>query len=378
MKRDCLTEQHIQQIVRLCHAGLHPRTLMTETIKHLRTLMAIDASFFATVDPATLLFTGSVADDILLRVTPQFLVNEFLQDDVNAFRALAREPHPVGYLDAATQHQMERSPRYRDILAPLALGDELRAALRVDGICWGVLCLHRERASVPYSRAEAEVLNLLTPHLATGLRQALLLGASAGPTLLDAPGLLLLADDLSLVATTPAAERWLAELAAPDWPHTHELPTAIYAVAGRLQALEQAGDARTSQMPRVRLRTRSGQWLVLHASRMSGPAVPAPIAVIVEVAQPLEIAPLIVQAYNLSKREGEIVLCVVRGLSSAEIVNELHISANTVQDYLKAIFDRVGVRSRRELTELTAGIFAQHYQPRLIADCSLDSQGQFK
>jgi DNA-binding CsgD family transcriptional regulator len=375
MKRDHLTERNIQQIVRLCHAGLDSRTLMGETIKRLRTLMPIDASFFATVDPATLLFTGSVADDILHRATPQFLANEFLQGDVNTFRGLAREVHPVGYLDAATQHQLERSPRYRDILAPLALGDELRAALRVDGICWGVLCLHRERSGVPFSSAEADLLEQLTPHLAAGLRKALLIGTGAGQPLLDAPGLLVLADDLSLVATTPAAERWLAEIAPSDWPRTRELPTAMYAVAGRLQALEQDGDALSSQMPRVRLRTRSGQWLVLHASRMSGPAVPAPIAVILEIAQPLEIAPLIVQAYDLSKREGEIVLCVVRGLSTAEIVNELHISANTVQDYLKAIFDRIGVRSRRELI---ASLFTQQYQPRILSGSSLDTQGQFR
>jgi hypothetical protein len=106
------------------------------------------------VDPATLLFTGLVADDILLRATPQFLANEFLQKDVNTFRSLAREVHPIGDLDATTQHQLERSPRYRDIFAPLALGDELRAALRVDGICSGALCLHRERSAVPFSRAE--------------------------------------------------------------------------------------------------------------------------------------------------------------------------------------------------------------------------------
>jgi hypothetical protein len=86
MKRDHLTERNIQQLVRLCHAGLDSRTLMDETIKRLRTLMPIDALFFATVDPATLLFTGSVADDILLRATPQFVTNEFLQDDVNTFR----------------------------------------------------------------------------------------------------------------------------------------------------------------------------------------------------------------------------------------------------------------------------------------------------
>ena len=185
----------------------------------------------------------------------------------------------------------------------------------------------------------------------------------------------MLADDLSLMATTPAAERWVAEIAATEWLGGRELPTAVYAVAARLQALERDGDIMASQMPRVRLRTRSGQWLVLHASRMSGPAVPAPIAVILEVAQPLEIAPLIVQAYDLSKREGEITLCVVRGLSTAEIAGELHISVHTVQDHLKAIFERVGVRSRRELI---ASIFTQQYQPRIVAGSSLDSRGQFR
>jgi len=149
----------------------------------------------------------------------------------------------------------------------------------------------------------------------------------------------------------------------------------MYTVAARLQALEQAGDTRASQMPRVRLRTRSRQWLVLHASRMSGPALSAQIAVILEVAQSLEIAPLIIQAYHLSKREGELTLLVVRGLSTGEIANELHISTNTVQDHLKAIFEKVGVRSRRELI---AQIFTQQYQPRIAAGGIPDSNGQFR
>jgi DNA-binding CsgD family transcriptional regulator len=74
-----------------------------------------------------------------------------------------------------------------------------------------------------------------------------------------------------------------------------------------------------------------------------------PIAVIFEVARPVEIAPLIVQVYDLSRREGEIMQGVLRGLSTAEMADRFHISSETVQDHLKAIFDKVGVRSRREL-----------------------------
>jgi uncharacterized protein (DUF4415 family) len=52
---------------------------------------------------------------------------------------------------------------------------------------------------------------------------------------------------------------------------------------------------------------------------------------------------------------------VLRGFSTAGIGAKLAISDLTVQ-HLKAVFDKVGVGSRRELV---AQIFAQQYRPRL-------------
>src|SRR3954447_21242321 len=140
-------EQVRRDIVRRCHAGLDSVTLRIEVINRLREVIPFDVSFFPTADPATLLFTGALADEILQRATPQFMENEFLHDDVNKFVWLARSKQPVNGLVQATQHDLERSPRYRDILAPLALGDELRAALITGGVCWGFMCLHREQSS---------------------------------------------------------------------------------------------------------------------------------------------------------------------------------------------------------------------------------------
>jgi hypothetical protein len=70
-------------IVRLCHAGLDSRTLRVETLRHIRKQVAVDSFWFATADPATLLFTGSVVEEIPERLTAHFVDNEFLQDDVN-------------------------------------------------------------------------------------------------------------------------------------------------------------------------------------------------------------------------------------------------------------------------------------------------------
>jgi DNA-binding CsgD family transcriptional regulator len=184
----------------------------------------------------------------------------------------------------------------------------------------------------------------------------------------------LLGDHLSLVAITPAAEGWLAEVAKYDWSSSLELPDAVYAVAARLLALERGGRTPPDLMPRTRLRTASGTWLVLHASRLRAQGAEERIAVIFEEARPAEIAPLIVDAYGLTRREGEITQLVLRGLSTAEVSKELHITPNTVRDHFKAIFDKVGVRSRRELV---GQVFAQQYQPRMASGQEPDADGWF-
>lgn len=367
-------EQIRREIIRLCHAGLDSRTLQIEIMKRLQTIIPIDVSFFTTIDPATLRFTGAVVDDILMRATPQFIENEFLQNDVNKLAWMAKSNTPVMNLVQATHGEFERSQRFREILAPLALGDELRAALITGGNCWGFLCLHREQSSSHFTLAEAAYLARLTPHFAEGLRTALLLRRMIGRGLPEEPGLLLLAEDLSVVAITPTAERWLSEVAEADWPRKRDLPYAVLSVVSRLQALERDIDAQTELVPRVRLRTASGHWLVLHASRLTGLSMHGQIAVIFEVARPAEVAPLIVQAYDLSKRESEILQSVLRGLSTSEISEAFHISSNTVQDHLKAIFEKVGVHSRRELA---GQLFAQQYQPRIASGRGLDADGWF-
>ena len=65
---------------------------------------------------------------------------------------------------------------------------------------------------------------------------------------------------------------------------------------------------------------------------------------------------------------------VVRGLSTAEIADAFHIASHTVQDHLKAIFEKVGVSSRRELV---GQLFTQQYQPRILSGRDIDSTGWF-
>src|SRR5919205_119036 len=120
-----------QEIIRLCHAGLDSRTFRVEAVRCLRKIIPLNVSFFATADPATLLYTSAVRDDFLAQATPHFLEREFLKDDPIQFARLARGRSPVDSLGMVSKGELAQSPRYQELLAPLELGDELRAVLKV-------------------------------------------------------------------------------------------------------------------------------------------------------------------------------------------------------------------------------------------------------
>ena len=199
-------------LVRRCYAGLAVPAFQTEVVRSIHALLSADAIFFATADPATLLFTGVVTEDPLAAASAQFLDNEFGRHDVNKFQSLAVDSRHVATLDAATSGLRDDSPRYREIMSPLGLGDELRAALVTPTGCWGYLCLHRADSSHGFTPAEARLIGRLAAHLGNGCRQGLTLPyREAVPA--RAPGVIILHPDLTTAAITGEAERWLAHIA---------------------------------------------------------------------------------------------------------------------------------------------------------------------
>jgi DNA-binding CsgD family transcriptional regulator len=357
------TERAEQEIIRLCHSGLDSRTLRVAVFDRLQCVMPYAAFWCATTDPSTLLFTGAVHDGFETLAVAPLVSNEYQREDFNKFTDLAKSRQTVSTLRMATGGDLMRSPRYREILEPKGLGHELRAVFRSGGAVWGALCLHRERRFEDFTPAHVQFFAAIAPHLAAGLRAALLLDTVITAPAVDGPGLLILADDLSVVATTPGAEALLDEVC--DWSERLALPLAVYAVVTRLRALEHDAQQAASVIPYVRLRTRAGRWLALHASRLSPQESTGQIAVIIEQAAPDAIAPFVLQAYALTPREQELAMLVLRGCSTEEISNQLCIAALTVQQHLKAIFDKIGVRSRRDLV---AQVFARSYWPALAAD----------
>jgi len=345
--------------VRISHAGLDPFAFRTEVAARIDKVVPHDTYWFPTVDPATLLVTGAVVRNIPEWAAPYFFENEFLRPDYNKFTDLVADPSHVNSLFEATGGDLVRSERYRGLLADLGLGDDLRMALIDGSACWGYLCFHRERTSVGFSADDTSFLKPLVRHLASGLRTALLRGGvpEGNP---GEPGVLLIADDLSIVGVDAAAHRWLDELEG-GWSTDEGLPDSVCAAVARLWAIERSDAPEVLPPPSARARTRAGRWLTFRVSRLSGGPPGGRMAVVMEPGGTVDIAPLIVEAYGLSVREREVAMLVLHGYSTKQISAQLHISENTVQDHMKAIFDKTGVRSRRDLV---AQLSIRHYAPR--------------
>ena len=73
--------------------------------------------------------------------------------------------------------------------------------------------------------------------------------------------------------------------------------------------------------------------------------------IVIEPAGPREVAWLSTAGYGLSSREREVVDLVARAASTREISQTLFISEYTVQEPLSNVFEKVSVRSRRELVK---------------------------
>ncbi len=128
-----------------------------------------------------------------------------------------------------------------------------------------------------------------------------------------------------------------------------------------------------TDLPPLRARTKSGRWIVLQASWVSGDDRSV-IAVIIQEATPEELAPIVMSAHGLTEHERAVSALVFRGQSTFAMAHELNIGEHTVQDHLKSIFDKTGVRSRRDLV---ATVFRQRYLPRMKAGEPRSASGYF-
>ena len=361
-------------IARLIHRPVGVPEFARTVSRTLARAVPFDGTCLLTMDPATLLPTREVVENALPATAQVRLIEiELREPDVNKFADLARASRPAASLSEATAGDLDRSLRHRELRRPSGFEDELRVVLPGAMGVWGALTLLREVQRPHFAPAEVDFVASLAGVLADGLRRAMLLGdaapvgdmAAAGG---DAGVVVLTADtDTSetyrVEMVNRAGDRWLAELGAGRRP-SGQLPPVIRAVADRTRQLAGGDAVADAGIARARVRTAAGSWMVVRGSIL-GDGPESRVVVLLEEARPPELAPLIADAHGLTERERLVVELVAQGFSTNEIAELLRLSAYTVQDHLKSIFEKFGASSRGELV---ARLFFDRSAPRLTPE----------
>ncbi|ANY24490.1 MULTISPECIES: helix-turn-helix transcriptional regulator [Gordonia] len=367
-----LTAERVRRDIEVvAHAGLTLDEFFAETVASLGRAVPADAFCIGTFDPNTVLLTSARKYGALLgqdHRDPDWGLLEYGQVEPTAFRQMVAERRDAVGMKMLERDAPEHSNRMSQLMIPeYCFHDEARLVLRDGDRAWAGISLFRSGSGCrPFDSDEVEFLASLSRTLAHGVRVGLLSSVVADmpsvpgpvPAAVHGPAVLIIDRSNEIVQMSAGSQERIADLASG--PNGAAVMNPIYGLIG---AARRYGSGESSVPPRLRVRGASGMWLVIHASPLSSAdGRVGEVVVTIEEARPPEIIPLVVEAFGLTARERDVTQMVLQSVATKDIATALHVSAYTVQDHLKSIFDKAGVRSRRELI---ARIYFDQYAQRL-------------
>lgn len=327
-----------RDIAALAASGLDLNTLHAEGIRRIGRDVGTELTCWATLDPETLVISAMASGDARIpsRYDPLLADAEYSPDEPHTFASMARRDEALTRLSDLPRRERDRSARVRNVWRPLGVDQELRILFRSGGAYWGAAGMVRSGGD--FTDREVEYLTAVAPAIASATRVAVRSEVSSGAT--DGHAAIVVLDRHGDVrSATPEALQWRERL--------DEIEAGRFLMFMRVMARGALGSA--SGGFRARIRDGRGQWTLMRASTLVGADDDDQVAVSIEPALGEQLLGLILAAYDLSPRERDVCRQVIAGHPTSLIAAHLFVSTNTVQDHLKSVFAKVGVRSRGEL-----------------------------
>ncbi|MEV6238269.1 helix-turn-helix transcriptional regulator [Lentzea sp. NPDC051838] len=313
-----------RDITALAGAGLDVAELHAAAIALVDRVVPCELTCWASMDPDSGAISSmtSGVNRIPQQYEPVLASCEYTPGEPHTFAALAQRGDTVAKLED------KRSTRLNEVWRPLGLSHELRAMFRADDTCWGGAGIVRTN---DFSDRELDFMASVAPSIGAATRVA----ARTAARRTGAPAIVVVTKDGTIRSSTASAAQWREEL--------EEVAPGRFAVMLRAAA----SGARAGTF-KARVRDAHGGWILLEASELVSDQ-DFEAAVTISRASGQELAGLLLKAYGVTAREQDICHEVLAGQSTAEIAARLDISPYTVQDHLKSLFAKFGVRSRAEL-----------------------------
>jgi DNA-binding CsgD family transcriptional regulator len=346
----------------MSRAGLPLHRFLDEAAAAVERVIPTAGGCLSTLDPATSMvsstrkfggLSGNNADDI------RWAHIEYGLEDPTAIDNMVASGVTALGMHLELRGAVEESARMSQLMLPcFDYHDEARAVFHDRHGAWGAISIFRGSDEPPFAQEELDFLADVAPAFTRGIRAGLLAQLSRADAPLDAGPAVVIVDGADrIVQSSPGAAAQLARMS--DAPSAGDPLTIVHALVAGARRFAR-GEA--ERMPRIRVRTADGIWIVLTASPLGGTEDRAgDVVVTLEEARPQEVVGLVADAFGLTARERDVTAMVLRGSDTKEIAAAMHVSPYTVQDHLKSIFDKAGVTSRRELV---ARVYFDQYAPR--------------
>lgn len=387
---DAKRSNELTTIRQACSMGLPSRVLMPIVLAHLRAAIPTACAQFTWANEA-----GRIADfwsDTFMPRRMAWIITHhkrYERDAGTSFHDLVTFGQPTGNLRRWWQEGFEQTSTYAAVFAPYRFKWMLDGVVRDAMRPYGCIALIRRADEPDFSAAEEDLLARALPYVAHAMRveaarparfvrsgrSALLLCDEAG-TVLEWSGR---AHELCVFALVENIDLD-ARIERNDFA---DVQPALREVVSELRSTLD-GSAPLGALPTVVRRNRWGEF-AFHAYRLEGAAgAPARLGVVIEQLVPLE-AHLLerVNATNLSARQKDVALLSAKGLSNERIAQQLNLTPQTVKDYFKAIYGRLGINSQRELQDRLSidapevssreGMSAATHPPRWVAGRDTES-----
>ena len=337
-------------VARACRDAADCRALRLAVLAALRPVVPFDAYAWVITDPETEVGTAPLADVPCLPELPRLVRLKYLTP-VNRWTALAG---PAATLHGTTGGVPDRSLVWRELLCRYGVRDVASVVFRDRFGCWAFLDLWRNDGT--FDGDETALLGSVAPAVTEALRrcqaatfESATFEAAGEPAGRRGPVVLVLSADLDVRAQTPETDAYLRALVPPDAGQP-PVPAGALNVAAQLLATEAGVDAHP---PWARVHLGGGDWRTLRAARIGDPG--GDVAVTIEPATAAERCALFARAHGLSDRETELLTHLLAGTATTDVARAMFVSGHTVQDHLKSIFAKTGVRTRAALLARATG-----------------------
>lgn len=343
-ERQC--NRSTERIQQLSESMLDSNSLRREVVEELRHAIGFDRWCWPVADPETLLPPDALFEHDYGAGLPRYLQLEYSDDPYAAKHLVAKARDPAASLFSATAGELSRSQRWDEVLGPAGIGDMAVVACRDQLGTWGWIEAYRDRGERPFDAHDLGLLRRVSRSLGSSLRVRAMQPVETAPERRP-PGVIVLDSNLNAVSWTTGAKSWIHAMPAGD---TYEargmLPALIYPAAG-------VAKARPSSPARVLTQVGDGDWMAVEVALLQG-AHDGGLVVTMRAATGDETFGLLCRAYGLTRRERQLVALIVEGRDTKSISVYLSISRHTVQEHVTSVFEKTGVRSRRQLMALLA------------------------